>query len=454
MTQKMLDITTMPLTWKHIKIFVISSLGQALGSGLATLIGIIIPMIQIIARPELSSLEQGIVSCMSLLGIMIGSSVLGSLSDKYGYLRLFRISPLLILAASIFTHLTDSTLGLSLGLLLMGFGIGAEYSISSDYISDLMPKRWNLLMVGASKATSALGSIFVAVLSYFLLAKWNNAQDWYQLILIISALSFIMFLLRLHFAESPSWLIAQGKTEEAEKSVKFLLGNNVTLGEIKNKPIANTNKALTIKEFIANGNTKKIIFSGVPWACEGLGVYGIGIFLPILVISLGLESASSNSYEQIINSIEITSYINIFIFIGFIIGLTMVNRINHVKTQVWGFVLSALGLAILLIGYLLKLPSWVSILGFLIFEICLNAGPHLLTFIIPQQIYTIEEKGTGVGLAASIGKIGGVIGVFFIPLLLSWGGPSLVLIVSAIVMLIGGLITQVYGKDLLQKPEK
>jgi len=449
MDQQEVDITTMPLTWKHIKIFFISSLGQALGSGLATLIGIIVPMIQIIANPELSSLEQGIVSCMSLLGIMIGSSIFGSLSDKYGYLRLFRLCPLLILIASIFTYFTDNTLGLAIGLFVMGTGIGGEYTIGSDYISEIMPKRWNLLMVGAAKATSALGSILVAVLSYFLLKQWNNANDWYQLILIISAIAFVMFLLRIRFVQSPSWLIAQGKIEDAEKAVKTLLGENVTLGKI-NPPKSKDNvKPLSINQFIKNGNLKKIIFSGVPWACEGLGVYGIGIFLPILVMSLGLESSSQTPYEQIINSVEITTYINVFILIGFVIGLLIVNRFYHVKTQTWGFVLSSVGLLILLVSYLLHLPSWVSIMGFLIFEICLNAGPHLLTFIIPQQIYDVEEKGTGVGLAASIGKIGGVIGVFFIPLLLNWGGPTLVLIVSTIVMLLGALITKIYGDQVL-----
>ncbi|MCI0922645.1 MFS transporter [Sphingobacterium rhinopitheci] len=449
MNNSSVDMDTMPLTWRHVKVFIISSLGQFLGSGLATLIGVIIPMIQIVARNELTSLEQGFVSCMSLLGIMVGSSVFGSLSDQHGYLKLFRLCPALIFVASLFAYFTDNTIGLAIALFVMGLGIGGEYSIGSDYISQIMPKRWKLVLVGASKATAALGSIMVAILSYFLLMKWGNAQDWPKLMLIITVCSFLMLLLRIRFAQSPGWLIAQGRIQEAEKAVKFFLGNNVTLGSLKNKPAEAPIKEVTIKEFFLDGNKKKIIFSGIPWACEGLGVYGIGIFLPILVISLGLESSSTNSFEQIINSIEITTYINIFILIGFIIGLLIVNRFYHVKTQMYGFFLAALGLIILLVGFLLKLPNWVSIIGFLVFEICLNAGPHLLTFIIPQEIYPIEDRGTGDGLAASIGKMGGVIGVFFIPLLLSWGGATLVLVVSIIVMLIGGLVTYIYGKEVL-----
>lgn len=449
MNKNIVDMDTMPLTWKHFKVFVISSLGQALGSGLATLIGIILPMIQIIAHPELSSFEQGLISCMSLLGIVFGSSIFGSLSDQHGYLKLFRLCPALIVVASLFAYYTDSSLGLALGLFVMGLGIGGEYSIGSDYISEIMPKKWSLLMVGASKATAALGSIAVAVISYFLLVKWNNAQDWNKLLLLITACALFMLLIRIRFVQSPGWLISHGRISEAEQSVKFLLGDNVTIGEIKNKPKKEEIQTVTLKQFIKQGNTKRIIFSGIPWACEGLGVYGIGIFLPILVMSLGLESASATPFDQIINSIEVTTYINIFILIGFIIGLSIVNKYYHVKTQMWGFIFAAIGLLILLAGYLLKLPSWISILGFLVFEICLNAGPHLLTFIIPQQIYPIEDRGTGVGLAASVGKIGAVIGVFFIPQLLSWGGPSLVLIVSTIVMLIGGFITYKFGEEVL-----
>lgn len=445
------NMETMPLNWRHIIIFIKSTLGQVLGSGLATLIGIIIPMIQILAQPELTSIEQGVVSSMSLLGIMVGSLILGNLSDQHGYLKLFRLCPALIFIASVFAYYSDSIIGLSVCLFLMGLGIGGEYSIGSDYISELMPKKWSLFMVGASKATSAIGSILTAICCYFMLKSWGNAESWNKLFMIVSALSFMMILLRIRFAQSPSWLLSQGRPQEAKKAVKLLLGNAVTLNTPPSKTSKDSPSAVSLKQFLKQGNTKKIIFSGIPWACEGLGVYGIGIFLPILIMSLGLGNNSKNEFQQIINSIEFTIYINIFILIGFIIGLFIVNRFYHVKTQFWGFTFSALGLLILFIGYQLKSSDWILILGFLIFEICLNAGPHLLTYIIPQQIYPLTDRGTGDGIAASIGKLGGVIGVFFIPILLSWGGPKLVLITSLVVMLIGAFITITIGKQVLPK---
>lgn len=88
------------------------------------------------------------------------------------------------------------------------------------------------------------------------------------------------------------------------------------------------------------------------------------------------------------------------------------------------------------------------------FELFLNAGPHLITFILPTQIYPVETRGTGVGMAAAIGKIGAVAGAFFIPMLLKWGGSTLVLWVSIAVMLAGGVVTAWLGKEVLPEPTR
>lgn len=71
--KQLYDMNNMPLRWRHIKLFLIAASGQALGAGLATLIGIVLPMIQMVSSPHLSSIEQGILSSMSLLGIVVGS---------------------------------------------------------------------------------------------------------------------------------------------------------------------------------------------------------------------------------------------------------------------------------------------------------------------------------------------------------------------------------------------
>lgn len=442
-------INNAPLTWRHIRIVAIASLGQLIGTGLATLVSVIIPLYQIIAHPELSSAMQGLIGAMDLIGIMVGSAILGNLSDKYGYLFFFRFCPALICASAVVSMLFPSIWVLLVALFFMGFGIGGEYSLDSDYISELMPQKWVFRMVGAAKAASALGNIVVAAVCFFIVKDWHDADNWPHLLWIIIAISALMIVLRINFHESPKWLREHGKEKEAENAVHDFLGKSVDIIPLPEKPAASQ---ATVKpkpsywKFLRE-NWRNVIFTGVPWACEGLGVYGIGVFLPILVMALGLEHAPAGESRivHVASSVEITMWISCIILPGFLIGLLLIGKVRSDRQQTLGFIFSGLSLLFLLFAYRNHWPAWISILSFMFFELFLNIGPHLVTYVLPSQVFPVEVRGQGSGIAASIGKAGAVLGVFFIPILLKSGGSSLVLVVSIIVMLVGAIVTYAFA---------
>ncbi len=445
------NMDDMPLRRGHYRVVAVASMGQLTGAALATLVGIVLPMLQIVRHPALGSLAQGLVACTSLVGIMLGAMVFGAWSDRKGYLVFFRICPLLVLAASLLVYFTADLPWLVTGLFLMGLGIGGGYSLDSDYISEIMPRRWKLLMVGVAKASSSLGNIFTAAVCFFLLRAWHDPHVWNRLILLISALAVIMLLTRIRFAQSPGWLIAHGCPKEAERAVQYFLGPDVKIGEIVRRPAKTKGPQVGWSDLFHGANVKKVILTGIPWACEGLGVYGIGVFLPVLIMALGLESASQAPFGRIVESVKLTTYINFFILPGFVLGLLLVNRWYHIRTQTWGFLLCAVGLGVLYVAYALHLPTWVAVVGFMAFELFLNAGPHLMTFILPPQVFSVAERGAGAGLAAAFGKLGAVAGVLFIPQLLEWGGAGLVLLVTIGVHLLGGVVTFALGREVLPR---
>ena len=444
-------IDNAPLSWRHYFITGVASLGQLIGTGLATLVSVIIPLYQLVAHPELSSTMQGLVGAMDLIGIMVGSTILGKLSDKYGYLFFFRLCPLIILAASIVALLFPSLSVLIICLFVMGFGIGGEYSLDSNYISELMPTKWCFLMVGAAKAASALGNIFVAGICYLIVKDWTNANLWPHLLWIMIVISGLMFVLRIRFWESPKWLLEHGKPTQAEADTHHFLGPDVNVEESDIHPgdFHNDYEKSKSQPGFFKRNWKNIIFTGVPWACEGLGVYGIGVFLPILVMALGLEhiTPGATSLMHVTSSVEITLWISCIILPGFILGLILINKVDAAKIQWVGFLLSGLFLFILLLAYHNHWAKWISIISFMAFEMVLNMGPHLITFVLPPKVYAVADRGLGSGIAASLGKVGAVLGVFFIPILLNAGGSKLVLIVSIIVMLVGGAVTIIFNPE-------
>lgn len=454
-TNNKLNLNNMPLTWRHIYIVAVASLGQLIGTAVATVAGVIIPMMNILAHPELSTFMQGLIGCVDLIGIAIGSVIFGSLSDKYGYLFFFRFCPAVILGASLIAIFVPDVTVLTIALFVVGLGIGGEYSLDSGYVSELMPVKYRPLMVGVTKTASALGNIIAAGLCFWVILATKNAGDWHLLMWIVAGIAALMLLLRIRFYESPTWLLNHGKTEEAEKAVEGFLGKDVMIPvpvASDSKPgsgASSTKKSSTGFFSFIFQNGKRVILSGVPWACEGLGVYGIGVFLPILVMALGLEHFTPGEPEifHVASSVEITLYISCIILPGFILGLWLINKKKSITAiQSVGFWLCAATLVVLLLSYHFHWNKWISIGAFMGFELFLNMGPHLITYVLPPKIYPVDTRGEGVGIAAAVGKIGAVLGVFFIPVLLKAGGATLVLIVSIVVMALGAVITNIYGR--------
>ena len=445
-------IADAPLSWRHWWITAVAALGQMIGTAVATVAGVIIPLMALTTTyAHMSSWVQGLIGAADLIGIMVGSLVFGRLSDRYGYLLFFRLCPGIVLASSVCAVLVPDVTVLVICLFFCGFGIGGEYSLDSDYTSELMPDRYKLLMLGMVKTGAAVGNILGAALSFLLISRWT-APDWSHLMWIIAAIAALMLLSRIYFFESPKWLSCHGRQAEAQSALHSLLGPDVAIStsashsSAPSRPVPHkTGKKSDFYTEFRN----QIVLSGIPWSCEGLGVYGIGVFIPVLVMALGIghDSPDATGLQDVARSVLTTLWISCIILPGFLIGIWLcMKKVRIVILQSACFWACAVSLVALLLSYHMHWPVWISLISFMAFELFLNIGPHLVTYLLPPRIYPLEVRGRGTGIAAAIGKAGAVAGVFLVPLLLKAGGGVTVLAFSAGIMAIGAAVTSIYGR--------
>ena len=107
---------------------------------------------------------------------------------------------------------------------------------------------------------------------------------------------------------------------------------------------------------------------------------------------------------------------------GYFVAAAMMDRMGRKPIQVLGFaVMAGSFLAMALIPGIEKLIfPFLIIYGISYFFT--EFGPNATTFVYPAEIFPVETRTTGHGIAAATGKVGGFFGVFTFPILMAWHG--------------------------------
>lgn len=122
---------------------------------------------------NLSSAEAGALASVTLIASAVGGIMFGMIADRIGRARALVYS---ILAYSIFTALTatsGSVAELVLWRMLVGFGMGGEWSAGSVLVSETWPAEHRGKAIGLMQSGWAIGYILAAILSALILPDFG-----------------------------------------------------------------------------------------------------------------------------------------------------------------------------------------------------------------------------------------------------------------------------------------
>jgi MFS family permease len=157
-----------------------------------------------------------------IVGACIGALVFGYLTDRLGRKKLFLITLMWYLVATLLTAFSWDFWSFAAFRLLAGAGIGGEYSAVNSAIDELIPSARRGVADIAINGSWWIGTLLGSVLSIPLLNGHfvSPSIGWRLAFGLGIVLAVAVLFIRAGIPESPRWLLIHGKHDEAENIVK------------------------------------------------------------------------------------------------------------------------------------------------------------------------------------------------------------------------------------------
>ena len=342
---------------------------------------------------NLSDSQLGWTGSSLYVGCIIGSLVTGFISDRYGRKIPLTIAAAVFLVSSVMMGWASSYHLLIIGRISAGIGVGAASMLSPLYIAEVSPAAIRGKLVSINQLTIVLG-ILLAYLSNYLLADTENNWRWmFSSGAIPSALFFVCVFL---VPESPRWLIAHGRIDEAKKVLGRISATDQIDSEASRiQSSIQSNVKGKLADLLKPGVTF-IVLLGITLAVfqQISGANAIFFYAPII-----FEKAGMNVKDQLFQQILIGAINLIFT----LLAMQLVDRWGRKKLMLGGSFLMALWLLLVGLCFSLKLFEGylltVLVLAF-IATYATTLAP--VTWVLISEIFPTKIRGIAVSVATSM----------------------------------------------------
>ena len=352
----------------------------------------------------LTSQQMGWIGSVNSIGMAVGALVFGLLADRIGRKNVLIITLVLFSVASGFSALTTSLAIFLFFRFLIGMGLGGELPVASTLVSESVPEDKRGRVVVLLESFWAGGWLVAALISYFIIPLYG-----WRVALLISALpAFYAIYLRIHLPDSSRF--ASVKKEE--------------------RPSVLASLAMLWKKEYA----KRTFMMWVLWFSVVFSYYGMFLWLPSVMVLKGFTLIQSFQYVLIMTLAQLPGYFTAAWFIE------KFGRKFVLVTYLFGTAVSAY-----FFGNAETLVSLMTAGCFLSF---FNLGAWGALYAYSPEQYPTVIRGTGTGMAASVGRVGGILGPLLVGSLLN-NGTSIesIFLIFGVSILIGMLAVLFLGKE-------
>lgn len=375
-------------------------------------------------RWNLSNLEIGVfLSSLHFLAAA-GGLLTQSISDRYGRCYTFVIAQMLCMLGITVQCLSYSYAMLMLGRIFLGLGIGICMAVVPVYIAELAPASQRGKLTSFAEISINFG-ILLGFIADYVLVGLPAGTNWRVMLACGGILPVVILVLSFTvIPESPRWLIARGRSTDAEDILKRThppgFDTSALMKDIKQHmemDAEHANLGWTPLLF-PDAATRKMMMVGLgaAFAQQMGGSESIVLYSPEIFKSAGVASTPEDLFG-------VTIWVGVVKTLCLIISAMIIDSVGRRPL----LILSTLAMAAceFVLSYALgSNQSLLSVLAVCLFMGVFSLGMAPVAWVLAAESFPTHLRAKGVSMATAINRTtSGLVALTFLPISSQTGLP-------------------------------
>ncbi len=394
------------ITPTHWKIMFISGMGFFTDAYDLFIIGVVMSLLK--SEWQVSPTAEVLVTSTALLASAIGAVLFGRIADMLGRKRIYGSEVLVLAVGAVASAFSPNVWWLIGFRFILGIGIGGDYPVSSTIMGEYAGKRTRGLLITMVFAMQAAGLVVGPALAAALLATGLSHDLTWRLLLAFGAVpAMAVFCMRRRMAETPRFQLASRNRQRISFTEGFA-------------------RLLARRDLLI-----RLIGARAAWFLLDFAYYGNTVSSPKVLAAI--EPNQSLTWHVLMQlAVFVVAAVP-----GYFVAAWFMDRLGRKSIQNIGFLMMAAAFGIMAIVPDIEKFVVFFVVVYGVSYFFTEFGPNSTTFVYPAELFPVETRTTGHGIASAAGKVGAFIGVFLFPIFMSHGGLRLAEGVAALVSLLG-----------------
>lgn len=326
-------------------------------------LGVVIPTLIDQHHLGFTASSTTVAATLSLVGVAIGAALSGPVADRVGRRRALLAAVALFSVATIALPLSPSIEVFDAWRLIGGIGLGACMPVALTLMSEYSDTTRKATASTLTMTGYHTGAVIAALVGLAFLPSWTA-------VFYVGGVAGLLLLPMLWFKLPESEAFLAARADATRPSIRTLFAGH----------LARTTIGIWIGSFMGL-----------------LLVYGLNTWLPKLMHDAGYSLATS---------LSLLLMLNIGAIAGLVLAGAVADRRGTKSTILLWFGASAVLLALLSV----RIDSSVLLNGLVFVTGMFVFSAQVLVYAYVTQAYPAPVRGTALGLAASVGRLGAIFG--------------------------------------------